>query len=100
MLPTELLTGMKHLNHKHLQCLHIFGCPDYVLEPQLQDVKKLPKLKRRSHRRIYLGLSKVCSSNDHPVLNLQMGHISPQYHLVFDDIFSIFYSDGEFDADV
>ena len=100
MSPTELFTGIKHLNHNHLQRLHVFGCPVYVLEPQLQDAKKLPKWKRRSHRGIYLGLSKVHSSNVHLVLNPNTGHISPQYHLVFDDSFSTVYSDGEFDSDV
>ena len=100
MSPTELFTGMKYQNHNHLQRLHVFGCPVYVLEPQLQDAKKLPKWKQRSHRYIYVGLSKVHSSNVHLVSNPNTGHISPQYYLVFDDNFSTVYSDGEFDADV
>ena len=37
MSPAELFTGVKHLNHNHLQRLHVFGCPIYVLEPHLQD---------------------------------------------------------------
>ena len=91
---------MKCQNHNHLQRLHVFGCSVYVLKPQLQDAKKLSKWKRRSHQGIYLGLSKVHSSNVHLVLNPNTGHISPQYHLIFDDHFSTVYSDGEFDADV
>ena len=43
MSPTELFTGMKYQNHNHLQHLHVFGCPIYVQESQLQDTKKLPK---------------------------------------------------------
>ena len=100
MSPTEIFTGMKYQNHNHLQCLHAFGCPVYILEPQLQDAKKLPKWKQRSHFGIYLGLSKVHSSNVHLVLNPNTGHISRQCHLVFDDNFSTVCSDGEFDADV
>ena len=47
MSPKELFTGMKYQNHNHLQRLQVFGCPVYVLEPQLQDAKKLPKWKRK-----------------------------------------------------
>ena len=100
MSQTELFTGMKYQSHNHLQRLHIFGFPVYILEPQLQDARKLPKWKRRSHQGIYLGLSKVHSSNIHFVLNPNTGHISPQYHRVFDDNFSTVYSDGEFNADI
>ena len=60
----------------------------------------MPKWKWRSHRGIYLGLSKVQSSNIHLVLNPNTGHVSPQYHLVFDYNFSTVYSDSKFDADV
>ena len=100
MSPIELFTGVNHLNQNHLQPLHVYSCPVYVLEPQLQDAKKLPKWKQRSHRGIYLGLSKVHSSNVHLVLNPNTGHISPQYHLVFDDSFFTVYFDGKFDSDV
>jgi hypothetical protein len=98
--PIELFTGTKFHNHHHLQNLHVFGCPVYVLDPTLQDAKKLPKWNRRSRRAVYLGYSKQHSNNVHLVLNLETGKISPQYHLVFDDTFSTVYSDGAFDADV
>ena len=91
---------MKDQNHNHLQRLHVLDCPVYVLEPQLQDTEKLPKWKRRSHRGIYLGLSKVHSSNVYLVLNPNTKHVSPQYHLVFDEKFSTVYSAGKFDANV
>ena len=45
-------------------------------------------------------MSKVHDTNIHLVLNPLTGHISPQYHLVFDDHSSTVNSDGEFDADV
>ena len=60
----------------------------------------MPKWKQRSHREIYLGLSKVHSTNVHLVLNPHIGYISPQYYLVFGDHFSIVYLDREFDVDV
>ena len=37
---------------------------------------------------MYLGRSPVHASNVALVLNLNTGHVSPQYHLVFDDEFS------------
>jgi hypothetical protein len=98
--PIELFTQTKFHNHHHLQNLHVFGCPVYVLHPTLQDAKKLPKWNRRSRRAVYLGYSRQHSNNVHMVLNLDTGKISPQYHLVFDDTFSTVYSDGAFNADV
>jgi hypothetical protein len=36
--------GSTHFaNCHHLQCVHIWGCPVYVLDPMLQDGKKIPK---------------------------------------------------------
>jgi len=83
-----------------LQRLRVFGCPVYVLDPKLQDGKTLPKWERRSHRGIYLGVSKHRSFIVHLVLNLETGKISPHYHVVFDDTFSTVFSDGKFTDDV
>ena len=55
--PIEMFTQTKFHNHHHLQNLHVFGCPVYVLDPTLQDAKKLPKWKRRSRRAVYLRIS-------------------------------------------
>ena len=88
---------MKYLNNNHLQRLHIFGCPVYVLELQLQDATKR---KQQSHKEIYLGLGKNHLSNVHLVLNPHTVYIPSWYHLAFNKSFSIFYSGGEFDADI
>jgi hypothetical protein len=98
--PIELFTQTKFHNHHHLQNLHVFGCPVYVLDPTLQDAKKLPKWNRRSRRAVYLGYSRQHSNKVHMVLNLETGNVSPQYHLVFNDTFSTVYSNGAFNADV
>ena len=100
LCPLELFTDTLHHNHHHLQRLHVFGCPVYVLDPKLQDGKKLPKWERRSRRGIYLGVSKYHSTTVHLVLNPSTGKISPQYHVVFDDTFSTVFSDGKFTEDV
>ena len=98
--PAEHFTSAAFRNHHHLQRLHVFGCPVYVLDPKLQDGKKLPKWNRRSRRGVYMGVSKQHSSTVHLVLNPETGKISPQYHVVFDDTFSTVFSDGQFSEDV
>ena len=98
--PLEHFTGTTVHDHHHLQRLHVFGCPVYVLDPKLQDGKKLPKWKRRSRRGVYLGVSKVHSSTVHLVLNPETGKVTPQYHVVFDDTFATVFSDGAFSENV
>ena len=87
LTPLEVLSGTKWLSSK-FHDLHVWGSPVYVLDPTLQDGKKIPRWKPRSRRAVYLGVSKLHSSNCPLVLNLQTGRISPQYHCVFDDWFS------------
>jgi hypothetical protein len=98
--PSELFTGTVFDNYNHLIRAHVFGCPVYVLDPRLQDAKKIPKWSVRSRRGIYLGVSKLHSSTVHLILNPETGAISPQYHCVFDDTFSTVWADGNFDPNV
>ncbi len=64
------------------------GAALYVLEPELQDGKRIPKWFPRARLGMFVGLSLVHSSLVPLVLNVKMGKISPQYHVVFDDKFS------------
>jgi hypothetical protein len=98
--PIEKFTGTTFDNYNHLTRAHVFGCPVYVLDPRLQDSKKIPKWSMRSRRGIYLGVSKQHSSTVHLVLNPETGAISPQYHCIFDDTFSTVWSDGNFDQNL
>ena len=98
--PIEKLSGTIFNNYNHLIRAHTFGCPVYVLDPRLQDSKKIPKWKMRSRRGIYLGVSKHHSSTVHLILNPETGNISPQYHCIFDDTFSTVWSDGLFDHNI
>jgi hypothetical protein len=85
--PADLFTGSTIPRHK-LRELHVWGCPVYVLDPTLQQGKKLPRWQPRSRRGVFLGYSPHHSSDVPLVLNLQTGSISPQFHVVFDDTFS------------
>jgi hypothetical protein len=88
MAPTKLFTVTEFLNYNHLQQAHVRGCPVYVLDPMLQDGKKLPKWRLRARRGFYVCVSQRHSTNIRRVLNLQTGHISDQFHCVYGDHFA------------
>ena len=98
--PKELFTNVTYDDYRHLQRAHVIGCPVFVLDPKLQDSKKIPKWSMRSRRGVYLGISKHHSTTVHLVLNPSTGDISPQYHVLFDDHFSTVFSNGNFDPTV
>eukprot|EP00977_Amphora_coffeiformis_P018266 scaffold6350_cov75-Amphora_coffeaeformis.AAC.2 len=47
--PIEFFCGAK-VGCRPLQRLRVFGCPSYVLDPRLQDGKKIPKWEPRSQQ--------------------------------------------------
>ena len=73
----------------------VWGCPIYVLQPTLQDGKKLPKWQPRSRRGQFVGWSTLHASNVALVRNLNTGRISPQFHVVFDNWFETVTVDDE-----
>ena len=58
-----------------------------MLESKLQDDQKLPKWNRRLRLGGFIGFSDEHSALVANIHNLQIGYISTQYHLVFDDLF-------------
>ena len=58
------------ITHDDLRRAHGWGCPVYVLEPALQDGKKVPKLEPRTRLGMFLGSSQVQSSLLALVLNV------------------------------
>ena len=86
--PLELFTRTKTGKFSHLMGLGVWGCPVYVLYPQLQDGKKLPKWKPRSRQGMHLGTSEAHSNTVGQFLNMSTGYVSPQYHCVYDVTFS------------
>ena len=67
--------------------LHTFGCPVYVLKAALQSGGTLPKWDDRSRVGVYLGHSAQHAPTVSLILNPTTGHVSPQFHCVFDDQF-------------
>jgi hypothetical protein len=86
--PQEKWSSTKFFNYDHLRRLHPWGCPAYVLDPKLQDGKKLPKWSPRSRQGKFVGISKEHASTVALVLNPSTKRISPQFHVLFDDFFS------------
>jgi hypothetical protein len=85
--PMDLVLGSM-TPRERLRDLHVWGAPAYVLDPKLQDGKKIPKWEPRSRQGLHLGWSPLHASNVPLILNLITGHISPQFHVVYDDWFS------------
>ena len=86
LTPIERATKQKS-KHIDLNRAHVWGCPCYVLDPALQDGKKIPKFNRRRRLGQFVGFSPNHSSLVALVCNLTTGFVSPQYHVVFDDHF-------------
>lgn len=85
--PLELLARTKS-GPSPLQQARVWGCPAFVLDPKLQDGHKLPKWKPRSRIGMYLGASPTHAPTVGRILSLSTGKITPQYHVMFDELFT------------
>ena len=75
---------------------YTWGSPTYVLTSKAQQ-GVLPQWDTRSRLGVYLGQSPIHASTVALVLNLKSLHVSPQFHVIFDDDFSTvdFINNGE-----
>ena len=83
--PYKMFTGQEppwRLDH-----FCVFGSPAFVLAKKQQDGDTLPKWKARSCSGVYVGHSLVHSGKVPIIYNQRTKHISPQYHVIFDDQF-------------
>jgi hypothetical protein len=70
--------------------LHVFGSPCFVLDSRLQSgIAGPPKWEPHSQLGIYLRRSPSHAGSVALVLNPRTGHVSPQYHVVFDNLFTM-----------
>lgn len=86
--PLELFSGTKQPAEDTISRSRVWGCPAYVLDPRLQDQKKLPKWTKRSRCGMYLGASLDHHSTVGKILNLKTGAVSPQFHVVYDELYT------------
>ena len=87
-------------SHIDLARTHVWGCPCYVLDTKLQNNHKLPKWNKRARMGQFLGFSRSHSSTVALVRNIHTGHISHQYHVVFDDKFETIFNNGKIDEEI
>jgi hypothetical protein len=68
---------------------HTFGCPCYVLDLRLQSGSSMiPKWEPRAQMGLHVGRSPSHAANVPLILNPRTGHISLQFHVIFDDDFT------------
>ena len=60
----------------------------YILDAQLQGASFIPKWDERARVGAYVGRSSIHAGNVSLILNLSTEHVSPQFHVVFDETFS------------
>ena len=94
--PAELFCGTK-IGCRPLRRLRVFGCPSYVLDPRLQDGKKIPKWEPCARQGQFLGYSKDHATMIGLIRNIRTGYISPQFHVVYDEDFTTVTSDNSID---
>ena len=82
--PSNLFTRVTSPRHKLKDC-HVWRAPVYVLDPKLQARQKLPRWQPHSRIGMFVGFRKTHSSSMPSILNIRTLHISPQFHVVFDD---------------
>jgi hypothetical protein len=71
-----------------LQDFRVFGCPVYVLHKCLQDGDHFNNWKARSWQGVYVGPSTCHASNIPLIYNPITTHVSPQFHVVYDEGFT------------
>jgi hypothetical protein len=85
MSPIEKFSGMSI--RPRTSHFHPFGSPTFVLSSPLQAGNSQPKWDDRARVGCYLGKSPQHTTSVHLILHPTTGHVSPQFHCVFDDNF-------------
>ncbi len=87
--PYQTIASVEALKIK-LSDFHTFRSPCYVLESRLQSgLKAIPKWEPWAQMGINAGRSPSHASNVSLVLNSITGHILPQFHVMYDDDFTM-----------
>jgi hypothetical protein len=86
--PYQTIAGLDSTKIK-MSDFHTFGCPCYILDHRLQSgTGMIPKWELRARMGIYVGRSPAHALNVALILNPRTGHVSPQFHVVFNDDFT------------
>ena len=87
--PESKLYGV-NIENIPVKPFHTMFCPCYILNSRLHNAGSIgpPKWEPRSNICVYLGHSPFHAGSVALVYNPSTGHVSPQYHVVFDDDFT------------
>ena len=96
LTPLEFFTKTKS-DHHELQRAHVWGCLVFVLDPRLQDGKKIPKWNCCTCLAQFVGFSPEHSTLVANIWHLQTNHVSPQFHLIHDNNFENILDDTPLD---
>jgi transposase InsO family protein len=83
--PYEAFTGQ--VSPWSINDFRVFGSPTYVLRKELQDGVTLNKWKPRSWLGVYIGTSNCHASAIPLIYNPTSTHVSPQFHVIYDEYF-------------
>ena len=72
-------------NKINIRHYHTFGCPVYVHYARLQGAGFIPKWDEQARVGVYVRRSPIHAGNVSLISNLSAGHVSPQFHVVFDN---------------
>ena len=102
LAPIDLWTRNVNIDHHiALNDCQVWGAPSFVLEPKLRkDGVKIPKWAPRSREGRFMGFSVEHSSLVSLILNLKTQTTTPQWHVVFDSMFSTCFADHDSVPDV
>ena len=85
-LPAKIISDMHNkINIRHD---HTFSFPVYVLDARLQGASFILKWDEQARVGAYIGRYPIHAGNVSLILNPSIGHVSPQFHIVFDKTFS------------
>ena len=88
LLPLDIFTGSK-IDPSTSRNKKVWGFPANVLDPKLQYGKNMPKWDPRTRQGQCLGKSMAHSISVGLIKNLRTRNMSPQFHVVHDNLFLI-----------
>jgi hypothetical protein len=85
--PTEIFCGVTGAS-KQLVRSKVWGSPGFILDPKLQDGHKIPKWQPRARESQFLSFCMEHSCTMGPFRNICTQAVSPQFHAVYNELFT------------
>jgi hypothetical protein len=85
--PIELFSGVKGA-FSQLLCTCVWGSPGFILDPKIQEGKKIPKWQPRAREAQFMRFSLEHLSTVGLFRNVRTQSVTPPFHAVFDELFT------------